>query len=274
MKKIKLKLKKRNFFILILLIVFLCCFSFSLYKIIEWKKDSDKTKKDETTINDQAQITEISDDGAEVIEQKKENKNNLYWSYINMPLIDVNLSDLKQSNSDTVGWVQVNGTNINYPVVQTKDNDYYLTHSFDKSYNIAGWVFMDYRNNKKTIDKNTIIYAHGMYNNTMFGSLRNIVKSSWYKNSNNYVIKFVTENQTSLWQVFSVYRIKTTSDYIEVEFSDDNAFVSLTEKLIKRSIYNFNTSVNKNDKIITLSTCYNKKEKVVMHAKLIKIKEK
>ena len=64
-----------------------------------------------------------------------------------MNLIDVDFTELKQTNSDVIGWIQVNGTNINYPFVQTNDNSYYLTHAFNKSYNDAGWVFLDYRNN-------------------------------------------------------------------------------------------------------------------------------
>ena len=84
-------------------------------------------------------------------------------------------------NSDVVGWIQVAGTNINYPIVQSNDNDFYLNHSFDKSINGAGWVFMDYRNNPSSFDKNTIIYAHSRVDGSMFHTLRNVVKESWFK---------------------------------------------------------------------------------------------
>lgn len=89
-----------------------------------------------------------------------------------MNLINVDFNELKKFNSNTKGWIQVNGTNINYPFVQAKDNKFYLTHSFDKSYNSAGWVFLDYRNNINELSKNTIIYAHGRLDTTMFGSLK------------------------------------------------------------------------------------------------------
>ena len=187
-----------------------------------------------------------------------------------MDLIDVDISNLKQTNAQTKGWIKVNGTNINYPFVQAKDNDYYLTHSFDKKYNKAGWVFLDYRNTLEPNDKNTILYAHGRYDNTMFGSLKNILKSNWYKNKNNYIVKLSTETENTLWQVFSVYHIKTTSDYIQTEFYSDEEYQSFLNTLLKRSAYNFNTSLNESDRILTLSTCYNEKERVVMHAKLIK----
>ena len=80
-----------------------------------------------------------------------------------MNLINV---DFKSINNKTVGWIQVNGTNI----VQTANNDYYLTYSFDKSYNNTGWVFLDYRNNLKKLNKNIILYAHGRTDKTMFGT--------------------------------------------------------------------------------------------------------
>ena len=89
-----------------------------------------------------------------------------------MNLIDVNFEELKQKNNETIGWITVNGTKINYPFVQTKDNNFYLTHSLDKKYNKADWVFMDYINNKQDYDKNTILYAHGRSDNTMFETLK------------------------------------------------------------------------------------------------------
>ena len=187
-----------------------------------------------------------------------------------MNLIDVDFKKLKAINKNTMGWIQVNGTNINYPFVQVDNNKYYLTHSFDNSYNSAGWVFLDYRNNLNTLDKNTIIYAHGRLDNSMFGSLRNILKNNWLKNKNNYVIKLSTEYQNTLWQVFSVYKIPTTNDYIKIEFSSDKSYLEFLNMLKERSSYDFKTNINEKDNILTLSTCYDDNNKIVLHAKLIK----
>ena len=187
-----------------------------------------------------------------------------------MNLISVNFDELLKLNNETKGWIQVNGTNINYPFVQTNNNDYYLTHSYNKSYNQAGWVFMDYRNDTENLDRNTILYAHGMNNKTMFGSLRNILSSSWYNNTNNHIIKLSTPTENTLWQVFSVYHIETTNDYIQTEFATDEEYQTFLDMLKGRSAVKFDTTVNTTDKILTLSTCYNKTDKVVMHAKLIK----
>ena len=149
-------------------------------------------------------------------------------------------------------------------------NDYYLNHSFDKSSNGGGWLFMDYRNNKSEFDQNTIIYGHGRKNNTLFGTLNKILNDDWVNDTNNYVVKLSTEKENTLWQVFSVYRIPTTSDYLKTDFYTDDDFINFSQTLINRSAYNFNTSVSPTDRILTLSTCYNNSEKVVLHAKLIK----
>ena len=273
-KKIR-RLKWKNIIAFSLIIIFSITLIISTIDIIKWKLDSNKTDKQIKEIQEIIEIEEVIEediiDEIEIIEQTEEiPQSNPYWDYIEMNLINVNFNELKQINSNTKGWIQVNGTNINYPFVQANDNKYYLTHSFDKSYNSAGWVFLDYRNNINELSKNTIIYAHGRTDKTMFGSLKNILKSSWLNDTNNFVVKLSTEIENTLWQVFSVYHIPTTSDYIQVNFSSNKEFNNWTTMLINRSSYNFNTSVNENDNVLTLSTCYNDNEKVVLHAKLIK----
>ena len=189
-----------------------------------------------------------------------------------LKFIDVDINKLKTFNPDTIGFIKVMGTNINYPFVQTLDNDYYLNRSYDKTYNNAGWIFLDYRNNEFN-DKNTIIYGHGRINGTMFGSLKDTLKSSWQSNKDNYIIKISTEKENSIWQIFSVYKIATTSDYLQTTFSD-NEFESFINLIKGRSSYNFETNVTNEDKVLTLSTCYNDNDKMVVHAKLIKYVQK
>lgn len=272
MKRPKKKIKWKNIILFLIFLVCLITLTISIVNIVIWKLDSNKTNKQIKKIQENIKIEDIYDnDNTEIIEQDgKIDLFNPYWDFIKMNLINVNFSELKKINSNTKGWIQVNGTNINYPFVQENNNKYYLNHSFDNSYNSAGWVFLDYRNDINYLSKNTIIYAHGRMDTTMFGPLKNILKSGWLNNSNNYVIKLSTETENTLWQVFSIYRIPTTSDYIKVDFSTKSEFVNWTDMLIKRSDYNFNTSLNENDYVLTLSTCYNDNDKVVLHSKLIK----
>ena len=172
-------------------------------------------------------------------------------------------------NDSTIGWIQVPGTKVDYPFVQSTNNNYYLNHSFDNSYNDAGWVFLDYRNNIKLTDKNNIIYGHARKDGTMFGSLKNILKDSWYMNIDNHIIKISTQYENSLWQIFSVYYIDTESYYINVNFNNED-FQKYLDKSLERSIYNFEANVNIEDKVLTLSTCHGEKKKLVVQAKLIK----
>ncbi len=270
------KSKKGNIVIILVLIVSIGVFIYSSINIVKWQKDNNDTKEITEDINEIVEVQDVPDsENVEIIEPQKEvPKSNPYWDYIKVPLKSVDFKDLKSKNNETVGWIQVNGTNINYPFVQTKNNSYYLSHSFDKSTNQAGWVFMDYRNNVQDFDRNNIIYAHGRLDTTMFGSLKNILSSGWLKNKDNYIIWLSTEYENTLWQVFSVYRIKTTNDYIQVDFESDDEFSNFVKMLTNRSAHNFNTTVAPTDKILTLSTCYNQTDKVVLHAKLIKVESR
>ena len=267
--KNKKKLNKKRIIIIGLTVLFTIGLLYSLINIFGWFKDNNQLNDEIVNIEENANIQEVDDnDNTELINNNVK-KDDLYWKYIKMKLINVDFNELKSTNSDTVGWIQVGGTNINYPFVQTTNNDYYLEHSFYKKNNHAGWVFLDYRNNINKLDKNTILYAHSRVNGTMFGSLKNILKSGWLNNPDNYIVKMSTEKENTLWQVFSVYSIETTSDYIQVVFSD-KSFEKFANNLIERSQHNFNTNITKNDNILTLSTCFSDTEKLVLHAKLIK----
>lgn len=271
----KIKLKWKNIILILIFLILFITLNISIYNIIKWKLDSNKTNEEINTIQENANIEEVQDNkGTEIIKQaEKIPKENPYWDYIKMNMIDVNFDNLKKINSDVVGWIKVNGTNINYPFVQSKDNKYYLTHSFSKSYNNAGLVFLDYRNNNIN-NRNTIIYAHGRTDKTMFGTLRKVLNNGWINNTNNYVIKISTEKENSLWQIFSIYHIPTTNDYLQTEFKDEREYQRFLNILKNRSNHNFNTSITSNNTILTLSTCYNDSEKMVVHAKLIKKQKK
>lgn len=269
-KKKNLKLNKKNIIIIIITIILVCTLLYSLANIFNWFKDNNELNNEIVNIEENVDVQEVSDNEKTEIINNKIKKDDLYWKYIKMNLINVDFKELKNTNPDTVGWIQVNGTNINYPFVQTNNNDYYLEHSFYKKDNHAGWVFLDYRNNIKDLDKNTILYAHSRVNGTMFGTLKNILTNGWLNNTDNYVVKLSTENENTLWQVFSVYPITTTNDYIKVKFNNNKEFEEFANMLISRSQHNFNTNITKDDKILTLSTCYSDTEKLVLHAKLIK----
>lgn len=193
-----------------------------------------------------------------------------YFAYWKVPFLSVDFTSLLAKNQDTVAFINVKGTNINYPVVQADDNDYYLKHSFDGKKNQAGWVFADYRNSFTELDKNTILYGHGRLDYTIFGSLKKVLLPSWQQNEVNHVIRMSTPTLNTTWQVFSTYTIEEESYYLMTEFYTEHSYQKFLDTLKSRSNYDYGVTLSSTDKILTLSTCNEAGDRIVLHAKLIK----
>ena len=173
-------------------------------------------------------------------------------------------------NSDTVGWLTVPGTKIDYPIVQTSDNSYYLQRNFKRQKDYNGWVFMDYRNDPKDLDTNTILYAHNRYySGVMFGTLGNVTKKNWYNNPDLHYITFNTMHKKMTWLVFSVYSINVTSDYLYTNFNTNEEYQKFLNMITDRSMYYFGVPVYTDNKILTLSTCLDNNKRLVVHAVLL-----
>ena len=187
------------------------------------------------------------------------------------PIIN-HYNKLLELNPDSVGWLKVKGTKIDYPVLQHKDNSYYLDHNFYKEKDFNGWVFMDYRNSIDNLDDNTIIYAHNRFTSgVMFGTLQKISEENVYSRESNLYITFNSLFKNMQWKIFSFYSIDVTSDYLTTIFLDTEAdkkqqFINM---LVDRSEVKFDTYVGVNDKILTLSTCLDNNRRFVVHAVLI-----
>ena len=242
--------KKTNIISIILLFIFIILLFYSGTKIVIWYMNNQNNKKISDEISKFITLDETKEDNEE--------------KYV------VDFEKLKEKNSDIVAWLKVNGTNIETTVVKTTDNDYYLTHNFNKEYNSAGWIFADYKNKVDGTDKNLVIYGHNMRDNSMFGSLKWVINEDWYNNEDNKYITLVTENETQIYEVFSVYQIEEEDYYIQTNFNTEKEFSTFLETIKKRSKKDFNVDVNKEDNILTLSTCANNnKYRVVLHAKKI-----
>lgn len=269
-KKRKLKKKIKLGILITISIILLTVTLICIRNIISWVLDNEKSQNIIDNISDITNIEEVEDnENTENIIQPEVQEND-YWYYIKFPLINVQFDELIKKNKDTVGWINVNNTNINYPYVLTDNNEFYLNHSFDKSYNKAGWVFLDYRNNSNLTSKNNILYAHNRLDKIMFGSLSKVLEKSWYNNKDNHIIRLSTLTENTLWQIFSVYTIQEESYYITTEFENDQEYQKFLDTIKERSVHNFNTNLNTTDKLLTLSTCYSDDLRTVVHAKLIK----
>ncbi|MBP3800161.1 MAG: class B sortase [Bacilli bacterium] len=243
------RIKKR--IISVFMILCIIGIIYSLYNIYIWKKNVDKNNE----------IKEITK--KHVKEEKKSEKDEVKE-------YKIDFDALKKSNSDTVGYIKVNNTNIDYVVVQTKDNSYYLNHNFNKEKNRAGWIFLDYRNKLDGSDKNTIIYGHNMKDGSMFETLSNVLQKWWYEDSNNYIVTFTTEEKTFMYQVFSTYDIKNEDYYIKTKFNSDNDYEKFLKTIKSRSNHDYGIELTKDDTILTLSSCLGAGEKrVVLHAKKV-----
>ncbi len=187
---------------------------------------------------------------------------------------EYDLGKLREVNSDIVGFIEVDNTKVRYPVVKSNDNKFYLNHSYKKKKNEIGSIFLDYRNDLDNLSKNNIIYGHGRLDNSMFGSLNNLLDKELINNKVNYYITITTPKSIMIFKIFSIYTIYKESYYIRTYFSSNKYFKEFLKTITNRSIYNFNTDLNTNDKILTLSTCKdNFGKRVVVHAKLIKKEE-
>lgn len=269
MRKIKeflLRPKVKKKFLSFIIFILVCVIAYNCYVLIKWHNNGNDIKDINKEIEEVIKKEEVIEE-TEVVNEKKDE----YFNFLDLPLQKVDLTELINTNKDTVGFISVSGTNINYPVVQSSDNDYYLKHSFKGKYNDAGWIFVDYRNDMNNLDKNTIIYGHARLDGVLFGTLKNVLKNGWLNDSNNYIVNFNTMNESTLWQVFSIYTIASESYYIQNSFNNDNEYQEWLKMMLSRSQYDFKTSVDINDKVLTLSTCYDTNgTRIVMQAKLIK----
>ena len=192
--------------------------------------------------------------------------------------IRAKLGALKVQNSDLLGWITVPDTKIDYPVVHTVDNEYYLNHSFDRTFLRAGAIFADYRN-KKDLSKNynTVIYGHNMNSGSMFSCISDFFSRSYF-NENRYIYIY-TENGIYVYKTFSIRKIRVNKDvsYITTYFADGKSFVDFCNAQMKASSVQVDdVTFSETDHIITLSTCTNAhdaNERYSLQAVLVEIQK-
>lgn len=220
--------------------------------------------------NNYTSLQEVTSIQEKVNEAIKENDTSLVEENDNYKIKNNYIASLLTINKDIIGFLKVNNTNINYPVVQAEDNIYYLKKNLNNEDDINGWVYMDYRNSDKILNDNTIIYGHNMYySGVMFGTLHKVLYSNWYNNEDNLTIEFDTMYESMKWKIFSIYTIPKTSDYLQVSFETPEEKLAYIKMEKNRSIKNFNVEVTENDYLLTLSTCTGDNDRLVVHAKLI-----
>ena len=185
-----------------------------------------------------------------------------------VPLLDVDFATLLEMNEDTVAWLHMAGA-LDYPVVQGEDNEFYIRHMFDGTYNWNGSIFMDTRSESDFSGRNTYIYGHNMGNGTMFAVLLKYSTPGFYEEHRELIV--VTPEASYYLQPFSGYTTSTTSGTYRWDFESDEAFASYLQDLYSWSEFTSDVEVTAQDRIVTLSTCsyaFNN-ARYVLHCKLV-----
>lgn len=161
---------------------------------------------------------------------------------------------LLSQNQDVVGWITIDNTKVDYPIVQAEDNDTYLNQNFYHEQTRAGSIFMDYRNDiEDTNNKNMIIYGHRMKDGTMFQQLTKFLDQSFVDEHTTFTLDTLYGEYDA--EVFAVYQTMTDFDYIQTEFPGDASFTQFIEEVKQTSEIKTDVEVKESDNIVTLSTC-------------------
>lgn len=185
----------------------------------------------------------------------------------------VDFPALQAINSDVAGWIIIPDTEINYPIVKSSDNDYYLNHTFEKKVNYAGSIFIDYRQARDFSDMNTFIYGHNVYHGTMFAELEKF-KDAQFFNDHPYIYLYTPQGNYRA-EVMSMYHTTADSDSYKIGFRPNQVFLDYVNLVKSKSLHKREVSFDKNDRMITLSTCsyelggVGSAGRYLVHAKLV-----
>lgn len=223
----------------LLIIIFLSIFIYCIYNIIIYLNNSRKSEK----INDN--LKNIA------IKEIQQNNNTKYNDEKSVIPIEVDFDKLNKINNNIQAWIYMEDSIINYPIVKSSDNKFYLTHSVDGSYNQNGALFMDYRNNENFEDKITYIYGHHMKNNTMFGNLEYFKEQEYY--NNHEVMYLFTKNEKLKIQIFAGFTTEDGSKIYNCIGSKSNN--EIVEYAKDKSNFETDVEILPEDEILVLSTC-------------------
>ncbi len=188
----------------------------------------------------------------EAFDGKEESQNSGAFSEEQESLVR-KISQLKKINPDTVGWISIDGTVVNYPVVRSDRKDYYLRRDFYGKVLSGGSIYVDNRNSAKlTENRNTVIYGHNMADGSMFASIHDFTSASVFYNAR---IEITTEEGVFIYTPFSVHESHEYDNYFETNFVSDEDYVNFCEQIAFLSIFETTFLPNKDTQIITLSTC-------------------
>ncbi len=181
---------------------------------------------------------------------------------VELPDVLAKYKTLYNKNKKLIGWLKIDDTIIDYPVMQTSNNEYYLTYNFNQEYDKNGSIFMDYQCEAFPRSQNLILYGHHMKSGKMFGDLEKYVKESYYKEHS--VIQFDTIYEKGTYQIMYVFRAKVLKEndvsfkyYQFINANSVEEFNSYMKEMAEMSLYDTGVTAEYGDELLTLSTCDN-----------------
>lgn len=248
---------KKKGWILNLLIVFAAAVMiYGVWNMISLQKQYKDAKEEYQEVQKIAQMEDAKE------ETKEEDA-----AEENLP--DVNLTALKKENPDTVGWLYYPVLGINYPIMQDKDNTYYIKHTFSGEKNAVGSIFLDALASKEFTDDNTFIFGHNMRDGSMFGSLKKIREEGTVKDNPYFFV--ATADGWKKYQIFSYHEADADKKDMafQIEFSNKQTFEKFINYVKEISEEKLDVEVKDTDKIVTLATCTsNSAVRLVVHGVL------
>lgn len=235
----------------ILILVFTGIFALGAFQIYRQLREYDEGTSSYTDIEQHVSLPDPEDNqNGEQNEEQRETHSGEGLE-TNWPVVD--FASLAEINPDIVAWIYIEDTEVNYPVVQGSDNQYYLKHLFSGEWNSLGCIFLDTRNASDFSDWNSIVYGHHMKNGTMFSGLTEYKKQEFY--DTHPTILIMTPEQNFRVEIFAGYVANVKDNAWKVDFGTDAVFVDWQKSVKERSCFNSGITPAATDRIVTLSTC-------------------
>ena len=240
--------KLRLILIIVLLAVFIVSTSLLIRQLVDNKKNKD--------IYDNAlDIALGSAEAEEAVELKiwipEPVEDDQYYD----KMMDINLDALRERNEDVVGWIRIPNTNLDYPIMQGEDNEYYLNHAWNNDNSFSGSIFLESRSNPSFAEHNTIVYGHNMRNGSMFATLREYKKDKFRQKKPYVYIR--TDEGVFRYEIFASFDAPLDSPVYGLSFNQTETKVKLLEFCKENSVIETEIEPEITDRILTLSTCTN-----------------
>ena len=247
-----MKRKIRRGLMVLLALIFAGSLGMVIYRTMEYK-EGEEIYAEAAELVQLPDLSDLPDPVLEETEETEEADAPVYVDPYADALRNMDFAALREVNSDVLGWILIPNTVISYPLVQGDDNQYYLKHTWKKWTSAVGAIFLEYQNSPDFSDFNTIIYGHRMNNGSMFASLKNYKKQSYWA-AHPYV--YITDdNGSHKYEIFAAYEVSTAGTTYQIGFSGDASKQAFLDYCLGQSVIDTGITPTVHDKILTLSTC-------------------